>query len=416
MKRTFYCTYDSLRRICADEHSWQYRFLKSLSAIYVFEPETHALPSEDQYLKDSEEYTPATFRRKEIDVYEEKLSTAIVPFKDLGAIDYSRLGNSIIAGMPLSDDVASKCGIEVSADLEMKALCRHWFESANEGEKRFTWDSYFKKGKLPLSNSAIFIDRYLFTVKTILSPKTKEVVGLEEQFSNGAKNVAEVLKAIIPKSYCGVYSVLLVFDGDQVEKRTTSGDYIPLKDAIKRIGGIITNAIPHKSSSLNLEFLSIHDGKNYVKGKDTPEFIQANMGLKKLYDLTHDRRLITNNYIVNATHGWNAIDYNLKYKGNNNRYYLQAKETQTFYFDALCSGFNNNDQINIPNSIPIDFTKQFMDQFVYKLKCLDGICECFRYQSGQVVDIISISKLTNGLLSLATPPSDPLDYLFKRNL
>ena len=77
---------------------------------------------------------------------------------------------------------------------------------------------------------------------------------------------------------------------------------------------------------------------------DDEDFRANNQCLKNLYGLTHDRRILSNYFMVNATHGWNAVDYNKQC----------SKETQTFYYDALFSGIDNPDQAEISNSIPIE--------------------------------------------------------------
>ena len=400
MDRTFYCDYDTLRKYCDDENSWQFRMLKSLPAIRV-QKEVKPLPkSFDEFQEQEERNSDQSY----LSVFEKRIQRPVIPIKNLLCVDYSQICNSIFLGLDVPQEVREQFGVEVLSE-ELKSLQRHWFESVSKGNRSFTWKSFFKEGKLPASNSVIIMDRYLFTVQTVLDRKTKKVIDLNETFSNGGRNIGEILKAIIPDWFLGEYHILIVFDDAQIESKITNdGRSYKTDEVLKTVSGIISESLEGKKCSINLEYLAIHTGENYDPKSDTKDFIDENKFLKDLYNLTHDRRIITNYYMVNATHGWNAIDL-----GNAKK--SVSKETQLLLFDALCSGIDNLDQIEIRNSIPIDYIEDFIGSFVKKLtRAKVGSYGCYHFSKEGSIESIGINQLRNNVLRLTCDQLIPQDW------
>ena len=407
MERALYCKFDTLRSYCEDESSWQFKFLKSLPSIHVQIEEACQIPQSFEEYYEREERVSGTLAF--IDNWNEKLQRPIIPIID-SSIDYSRIANCIFDGIVPPAEVRDLLGIEV-LEKSFAPLQRHWFENI-EKNKTFTWKAFFKQGKIPCSNSVVIMDRYLFKVgiKKNTSNNTESFL---KWYERGGRNIVDILDAIIPSDFLGIYNVLVVFDDSQIEKHTKNQKYISVEEALNSVSLYIQSKLQHKRcKSINLEYLAIHDG---INDQDLPkeglswDERMKNRYLKNLYKLTHDRRLITNYYMVNATHGWDATDKSF------------STETQTLYFDAILSGIDNPDQMGIEWSIPINYVQNFVNSFVYQLNLAKiGSYKCFRFKENNLFPI-GIDALENNVLLLSEYPVkpvkwDPMDRSFQRDI
>ena len=286
---------------------------------------------------------------------------------------------------------------------------RHWFVNTRAGKSVFSWEAFFKNGSIQKSNSVIIMDRYLFI--GVQRDKKGNKYKFVKKYKNSSENINEILKTIIPGSFSGDYHILFVFDDEQLVVKTPDNSK-SLEKSLCSICQIITKGL-NKSCSLNLEFLGIHNGKRIEK-KDSPDVKNKKFYLQRLYSLTHDRRIISNYFMVNATHGWDALQYL-------NNHTPKAKETQSFYYDALLSGIDNPDQADISNSIPIDYVQSFVDDFVKALTfAKEGSYYCYRYSVNTGLEQITIDKLQNRVLLLSKNPVqikpwNPTSRLFGRD-
>lgn len=411
MERAFYCKYDSLRHYCEDENSWQFSFLKSLPSIHVQTAEEVRVPKSFEEYKDMDEGRSGGALAT-IENFKDKLNCPIIPINDSLSIEYGSIANCIFDGISIPKEVRDFCGVEV-LDNSFAPLQRHWFQNVDKGS-HFTWDSFFKQGKIPSSNSVIIMDRYLLKVgiNKRKDHKGETTETILEWYKRGGKNIAEILKAIIPQSFSGTYNVLVVFDDKQIEKMTQSKEFIPVEEALTIVSRFVQSKLALKNcQGVNLEFLAIHDGlseQELPKGINEDEKM-THFYLKELYKLTHDRRLITNYYMVNATHGWDATDKST------------STETQTFYFDAILSGMGNPDQMDyLKKSIPINYVQSFINSFVQQLSLAKvSSYKCFRFEDNELCRI-GIESLKNSVLRMSSRPVEPQDWdttdrLFQRD-
>lgn len=383
MQRSYYCVETTLRKYCEDLSSWQFRLLKSIPAFHILSESKKKLPASfEEYLDESEGPSDSAIPT----LYRDLLERPVTTLDSIYHIDYGQVGNSLFEDIDLPESILNCCGIEVITKNGFTPLMRHWFDNTIKGDKCFSWSAFFKEGNLQMSNSVIIMDRYLFKASVIKNFKT-EIDQLDKQYLNGCKNISRILDMIIPESFTGEYQVLFVFDDEQIES-------LSIKDALLEICQEITKRICEKKCSVRLEFLGIHNGKNF-KPSDDEDLKATNYCLKSLYGLTHDRRILSNYFMVNATHGWNAVDYKKHC----------SKETQTFYYDALFSGIDNPDQAEIINSIPIDYIQSFVNDFVEKLtEAKEGSYYCYCYSASAGLEQIPISDLQNRVLLLSNNP------------
>lgn len=400
MQRSYYCKEETLRKYCEDLSSWKFQLLKRIPSFHLLSSSMGKVPeSFEEYLDASEGRSNCSLPIVLGDLLERPVTT----FDDLYSIDFSQVGNSLFEDINLPESIVTLCGVEVIGEDGFTPLMRHWFDNTIKGDKCFFWNSFLKEGEVQMSNSLIIMDRYLFKAGVITDKKTKKKL-IDKQYLNGCKNIGEILDTIISESFIGEYQVLFVFDDEQITEQLT------LKEVLLEICQEIPKCLKNKRAALKLEFLGVHNGQNYDH-EDEPDFRETNRCLKSLYGLTHDRRILSNYFMVNATHGWNAVDYKRH----------SSKETQAFYFDSLFSGVDNPDQIQIKNSIPIEYIQSFVDDFVSKLSdAKENTYSCYQFDTNSGLKQIPIHELQNRVLLLSTNPIrakrwDPASRLFSRD-
>ena len=401
MERALYCKYSTIQRLCEMNRGWQFNMLHCLPKIYFQTNTSLPMPkNREDYLVMLKSTDSKSRSLQKFDAYDEMLQNVdLQAFSNLGETQLKHSCNSLFADIDLSDYTLNKYGIETLRD----ELTRHWFQSIIKGEK-FSWADFFKGGHLPLSNSVIIMDRYLFKVGIQKNDKEDKLL---PWYQRGQYNLVGILSSIIPDDYNGDYHALIVFDDCQIEHRTKNGKFISVEQALDSICNVVHSRLKSKKCNLILEFLAIHNGKD-VSNSASEDNKMENQFLKKLYSLTHDRRIISNYFMVNATHGWDAVDNK-----------SLSTETQTLYFDSLCSGIDNPDQLSISDSIPINYIQSFVDLFVDALnKAKIGTYKCFKYADG-ILQSVQSEDLRNAVLRLSrhpvkSTPWNPMDRLFQR--
>ncbi len=148
--------------------------------------------------------------------------------------------------------------------------------SPRRGDKDYGWSQVLKMLKKYPSNSILINDRNLFSNETLDSSSGEPGNKL------GVDNLYEILDVIIPKRFCGDYHVFICFDTSSLNSGV-SADYIcgkiqALKQRLNRRNTII------------FEILALH-------GKSSP-----------YYHITHNRRVLTNYFILTAEHMLKAFD------------------------------------------------------------------------------------------------------------
>lgn len=144
------------------------------------------------------------------------------------------------------------------------------------GEKEYGWNKVLSILKKIPSNALLINDRNLFSNETLDSTSG------EPGNSLGIDNLFEILDTIIPKRFCGEYHVFVCFDKNSLNPNV-SVDYIYGKIiSLKRRLGRRNNII--------FEIFALH-------GNSSP-----------YYNITHNRRVMTNYFILTAEHMLKAFD------------------------------------------------------------------------------------------------------------
>ena len=225
-----------------------------------------------------------------------------------------------------------------------KALKRFWHYDTSCGYE-YSWKEFLSKlhtGPRLTSNALILIDRYLFAYNE----------GCD--YRNGVRNIRAILEELLPKTFSDEYHVLLVFDDTKISHYA---DMDKIVKAMQSIRKEIRQYIP------TIEILTINKDAGH-----------------EIYSETHDRRILSNYYSLQATRGFSAFlpeegyEKELCYSGM-----TYATWSQRLEFEAIYANIDNEDQDK--TSLPVHFNenaiasiKQFIaglrgDELGYKYIC-----------------------------------------------
>lgn len=183
-------------------------------------------------------------------------------------------------------------------------------KSIDRQEPRNGWAELFTGGNTTPSNHLIFIDRYLFS---------DDSNGIKPE--DGLDNVAEVLNRALPTKLGVDFHILLIFDATEMSKNTLTFNQLSTK-----LNGIKKKII--RPYNIVIEAVSInHSDFNY--------------------DETHNRRILSNYYIV-------RVEHSLKAFRNGKGLY-----TQTMWLDWLASkGIITHKASDAPSKALVKYTKE----------------------------------------------------------
>lgn len=133
------------------------------------------------------------------------------------------------------------------------------------------WETVLKSVKGIPSNALLLTDRYLFSST---APK----------YGNGVDNVQSILDVLLPKKFIGEYHVTIVFDNENKSDNYKFNDIVYLLDNVKKA--------LHRDYPINMEVLGI-----------TPDC--------DIYDELHNRRIVSNYYIIKVEHKLAAFNKNI---------------------------------------------------------------------------------------------------------
>ena len=156
-----------------------------------------------------------------------------------------------------------------------------------KGRGTLSWEMMISQYKELPSNSVLIIDRYLFH-----GDRFDEKKGCyDEQKRNGIKNLYEILKSMLPSEFEGTYHVGIFttdIDEERIDRKSKNRS---TKDFTNLTNNQIISAINKLNEELN---------RNYVLNI---EVVLFNPRLPfGGYDLIHNRRIISNYFIVTADH------------------------------------------------------------------------------------------------------------------
>ena len=183
-----------------------------------------------------------------------------------------------------------------------------WEIDTADDYKKQSWNYFLSDIHVPM-NAIVIVDRYFFS-----SEKNKTKATLNETLDDSYSNLEQILEALLPqKAKDGVITITLVYDHEQLHK----DEILEFKDLVTK-----TNKIKKKIN------------RPYAY---TLELISLNSDCYQ-YKETHDRFIISNYFIVNATHKIKA------YRPNN-----VSLVNQNIYFNYLFSkGIKPNDKSSMP--------------------------------------------------------------------
>ena len=134
------------------------------------------------------------------------------------------------------------------------------------------WSTVLKSLKDIPSNALLLTDRYLFS-------------GYYPKIGNGIDNVLSILDTLLPKKFLGEYHVTIVFDNESKNEKYTSFNEIVTQLSSVRLA-------LHRDYPINMEILGI-----------TPDC--------EIYNDLHNRRIVSNYFIVKVEHKMAAFNKNV---------------------------------------------------------------------------------------------------------
>ena len=145
--------------------------------------------------------------------------------------------------------------------------------TTDEGEEfGLGWGTVLKSIKALPSNSLILTDRYFFSAEY-------------PPHGNGIINIHNILDALLPQKFLGVYDVTIVFDPDKINKK-----YIGFNEVVTKINKV--KQLIDRDYPINMEILGITEDCD-------------------IYEELHNRRIVSNYYIVKAEHKLAAFNKNI---------------------------------------------------------------------------------------------------------
>lgn len=192
---------------------------------------------------------------------------------------------------------AQQTGVAILSEFSdnIKSVTRAWYGEVVANQKNFNWKEFFLDiydSPCTPSNSAIIIDRYLFSYETVGEYKST--------YKDGLRNLKAIFEGILPENINTRYDILVIFGtGDGV-----LDNKITVDDVCDKIYEIVEQI--ERPYEINVELLAI----------------------KKqcaLWGPTHDRRIISNYFLVQAPHGFKAV------KGNGEGTYNQLIDAKCIY-------------------------------------------------------------------------------------
>lgn len=180
----------------------------------------------------------------------------------------------------ISDQYGVLC-YSCSDPIENPLLTPGWTIDTGDSSIKQEWSSVISNTGVP-SNYLILADRYL-----IASEKNKSDKTLNESIQDSYNNIFEILDSVLPKEFSsGVYQVSIICDATTINDKDKDDELLSFKDIAEQIWKIKKKL--KRQYSFSIELISI-DSNNCA------------------YSETHDRKILSNYFIVSATHKLKAF-------------------------------------------------------------------------------------------------------------
>lgn len=374
MERTFHCSYDNLQAICGNQSDDKIKTLTAFDSINVIIKQETQLPTEEEYVLSTKGDIPpkedSNDRFLSLDNLQRTYNLPKIDrCTDPTNINWDEHPNDVCTlDFFENNPKAMPSGITVLDSPDWDALNNIWIIPTYEGIE-FDWTDVFSGG-VPISNSAIFIDRYMF-----------------KNIAQGAINIKQILQCMVRRTFEGEFRTLIIFDKGQTENQETT-----LSDAIAQIDSIIRSGLSKKSCSLRIEYLAVWDSTRINGFWSDP--VQHS-----LYNKTHDRIIYTNYYTISATKALNAT------RKQKDRKIIVATNDQKITYMSILNGVGKKNQR--PDFLPIKSDKEMLARFITPLdKISDDKILCFCSTTEKPTPcIIKKTDIKNRILNFARDTS-----------
>ena len=325
MSKMFNCQVSSLLELTHDE-VW-YGMLKDRNHVRI--PGTNPIKSPDyKYIKDQPDNEWEILDRDGVNIHENEAYVN-------NALSSPQIQLSHPRDVFFYDNAGPSNGTQdygvlvlTEAKKNPKYLTRQWQSRITAGQP-CSWKKVlekFHKGKTPPSNALVIIDRYLFA----------------SDYSNGIRNVIAILDELLPDSILCEYHVLLVFDGSAISQGAS----------IDLISNGFQQFVVNFSRNYNL----------------TIELLTVSWSVdKKAFSETHDRRIVSNYYMISCDHGFSAI----RIPNGQNNNIGTGVWSQTIRFEGIYAGIDADAEDLDLRSLPIrtcDYAITFLREYLLKLQ------------------------------------------------
>lgn len=198
------------------------------------------------------------------------------------------------------------------------------WEETLRADEEYSWNRFFTDegrdmSKVP-SNSLIIIDRYLFA-----------------EFFRAKDNVCSILEEILPRTFDDTYHILFIADPSQFKKKSKDKQLLDTQFVATELYNAIMSV--RRPYHIIVELLALQPIENYNWQRAT----DREKAHFNIYNITHNRRIVSNTFVIRADHKLCAIK---QWNG------IQLSNTsQTIRFDANFSGVKEKKQK--AHSLPI---------------------------------------------------------------
>ena len=184
-------------------------------------------------------------------------------------------------------DISTKYGVCCISAEETEPpfiLRRGWDIETTDPDKEKSWDFLFKNVD-KRSNSAVIVDRYLFA-----SMNNKRNDDPDDNIEDSFDNLEAIISNILPAEFAdGLFTITIVFSKQAINSGIR-GRKTSFEDVVKRIEDIRTNI--DRPYSFDIEVIALDNGSKENNNSNKCFY----------YNDTHDRFVITNYYVIEATH------------------------------------------------------------------------------------------------------------------
>ena len=212
---------------------------------------------------------------------------------------------------------------------------RGWDIDTTDDSKPNTWDYFLKRNKVPF-NSLVIVDRYFFSSQ------------IGETFDDSIFNLRTILITLLPSKNMHKFTVSIIFDESKSDFKMKD-----LATKVNKVKKSITGRTP-----FTLELISI-DSNCYK------------------YEDTHDRFIISNYFVINATHKIKAFNAN-----------TDSLCGQKLFFDYLYSKGIEEDDISSTPEVSQD-------------RILKAICDSVHTSKSEILYAVNGQTSDKGVFSIA---------------